>query len=590
MRRFFAFLWVTLGLIWAGAAWAQSVFVQIEAYPTLAGAEEAARDYAQDLEDVNGFRFTTGWYVVTLGPYDLNTAVERLNTLRTQRRIPSDSYLVDRNAYSSPFFPVGNTGLTTAPEEAAATTPETQTETTAAAPAPQPEPAPEVIPEETRNQALRSEGQLSRQQKFDLQIALQWFGFYTGRIDAAFGRGTRASMAAWQVSKGYDDTGVLTTRQRAELLSDYETVLASIGLQTITDAQAGITLQIPAAMVGFDRHDPPFAHYTPLGNSGVTVLLISRSGDENSLIGLYDIMQTLKIVPLEGERQRRANSFTLTGQNERIKSHTYAVLNGGEIKGFTLIWPTGKDDRLYDVVLTAMRESFTPISGTVLPDTLGEGALEQSLDLISGLEIRRPISSVSGFYVNSRGAVLTDAAAVAGCARVTLDEVYEARVAASDAGLGLALLQPEETLAPLDFARFQPGTPRLQSEIAVAGYSFGGMLGAPTLTFGTLADVRGLQGEETLKRLALRASPGDAGGPVFDASGAVLGMLRPSGGNSSQVLPPDVSFATDAQAISGWLSANGAPAAASDRLTAMSAEDLTRQAANLTVLVGCWDE
>ena len=42
-------------------------------------------------------------------------------------------------------------------------------------------------------------------------------------------------------------------------------------------------------------------------------------------------------------------------------------------------------------------------------------------------------------------------------------------------------------------------------------------------TYGTLADTRGLNGEETVKRLALNAAPGDVGGPVFDA---VLPLLN----------------------------------------------------------------
>lgn len=583
-----------VALVWSVAVWAQSgpqtVFVQVEAHPTLTAAETSARSYAGTLADVNGFRFTTGWYVVALGPYDLDTAVTTLNTLRAANRIPPDAYLVDQNAYSNQFFPVAGAALIPEPEtpEPEAET-DTGTETTTSDPVVVP--VVPVIPEETRNEALRSEGRLTRQEKFDLQIALQWFGFYNGAIDAAFGRGTRASMAAWQEAKGFEPTGVLTTLQRAELTSDYSAVLASIGLRNITDSEAGITLDIPAAMVDFDRYEAPFAHYNPINDSGVAVLLISQTGDENTLIGLYDIMQTLKIVPLEGERSRTANSFTLTGENRRIKSYTYAVLGAGEIKGFTLIWPnTGADDRRFDVTLRAMRESFAPMPGRVLPDTLGEGALEQSLDLVSGLEIRRPVQALSGFYISDAGLVLTTDAAVQGCARVTLDDTYEARVVAADATLGLALLRPEDALAPIDFARFQPGVPRLQSEVAVAGYSFGGMLSAPTLTFGTLADMRGLDGEATMKRLALAASPGDAGGPVFDASGAVLGLLRPGDTGGARLLPPDVSFATNALAIAEWLSGNGVSAVASDRATAMTPADLTRQAANLTVLVSCWDE
>ncbi|MCG6903113.1 MAG: serine protease [Rhodobacter sp.] len=566
--------------IWGHVAAAQAIFVQIEAQPNLTGAQNRARAYAGSLPDVNGFRLGSGWYAVALGPYDESAAFARMQTLKARRAIPPDSFLVRQEEYSQQFWPVGANALA-APR---ITTPRTDSQTTALE---QPV-MPLVAPEESRAEALRSERNLSREEKFDLQIAMKWFGFYDGAIDAAFGPGTRNSMAAWQQANGFEPTGVLTTKQRAKLTGDYSAVIASLGMAPLRDDVAGIELEMPLAMVAFERYDPPFAHYQAIDDSGVTVLLISQHGDENTLLGLYDIMQTLEIVPLEGERTRRANRFTLTGQNARITSYTHAVLDNDEIKGFTLIWPTN-DDARREVALNTMRDSFAPIAGVVLPDAYGDGALEQSIDLVSGLQIRRPQSSRSGFYVDARGMVLTTAEAVQGCSRITLDEVYEAQVVASDKTLGLALLQPSEPLAPIEFARFQPRVPRLKSEIAVSGYSFEGMLGAPTLTYGTLADIKGLRGENTMKRLALVATPGDAGGPVFDASGSVLGMLLPSEINSGKRLPDDVSFATDAPAIAEFLSNSGFSPAASDRLTPMAAEDLTVQAANLTVLVSCWE-
>ena len=53
-------------------------------------------------------------------------------------------------------------------------------------------------------------------------------------------------------------------------------------------------------------YEAPFAHYD--GKDGAQVLLISQSGDGDTLFGLYDIMQTLEIVPPEGERRDGAPS------------------------------------------------------------------------------------------------------------------------------------------------------------------------------------------------------------------------------------------------------------------------------------------
>ena len=119
----------------------------------------------------------------------------------------------------------------------------------------------------------------------------------------------------------------------------------------------------------------------------------------------------------------------------------------------------------------------------------------QSLDLLAGLDIRQPDATGSGFYVDSSGAILTAMGNVNACTRVTIDLDYDAEVAAMDNTLGYALLRPINALAPISVAQLLTNSPRINSEIALAGYSYGGLLGSPTLTYGTLADLRGLNGD-----------------------------------------------------------------------------------------------
>jgi peptidoglycan hydrolase-like protein with peptidoglycan-binding domain len=179
-----------------------------------------------------------------------------------------------------------------------------------------------VIQEETPAEARQSEAQLTRQERDALQVALQYFGFYRGGIDGAFGPGTRGAMTDWQIARGLEPTGVLTTRQRAQLLDEYETEIARLGYAQVTDAAAGIDVVLPMGMVAFEDYNFPFARYTPINDSGLTILLISQPGDRATLFGLYEIMQTLEIVPLEGERERGSDSFLLTG-SERDAAQPY---------------------------------------------------------------------------------------------------------------------------------------------------------------------------------------------------------------------------------------------------------------------------
>ncbi|MEM6760428.1 MAG: serine protease [Pseudomonadota bacterium] len=569
---------------WAGIALAQeqAVWVQIEAQPNLAEATERARIYADALPDVNGFRMSSGWYAIALGPYARRDADQVLQVYRAEGVIPRDSFIAFSGSFRQQFWPVGanllNRGVV-APPVAVPAAPDPEPETGAA-----PVAAIPPAPDETRAQALRSERDLSGEERQALQVALQWAGTYQGAIDGAYGRGTRAAMAAWQEQQGLPGTGVLTTAQRAALLRDYNAVLTDIGFAVVRDETAGIEIGLPMGAVAFEKYEYPFAHYNRSGDIEARVLLISQAGDQTTLFGLYDIMQTLEIVPLDGPRERGERSFTIKGTDGQIVSETRARLEDGQIKGFTLVWPAGDEARRTRLI-DEMARTLVRLEGTISPEA---GAEAQAIDLIAGLTVRKPRLSRSGFFVDSKGTAVTTQGAVAGCGRITLDDEIEADVVFEDAARGVAVLQPRTGVSPLAVARFSARAPRLASEVAASGYSYEGVLGAPSMTFGTLSDLQGLRGEPDLARLALTMLPGDAGGPVLDAGGGVLGMLLPAP-ETGRALPEGVSFALDREALQDVLAQAGLAAARTDSGVAIDPIDLTTAATGMTVLVSCWD-
>ncbi|MGX0976798.1 S1-C subfamily serine protease [Roseovarius sp. MBR-51] len=582
MARFFlGFILAVLMAAPAVQAQEDVVWVQIEAQPSLNEAQIATRRYAATLADVNGFSLGRGWYAIALGPYRRDEAERVLQVYRAEGVIARDSYIAESSDYQQQFWPIGANLLAqpTVPAVPIPDSPPVVSLDSAPEPVPTPEPA-----DETPSEARASESLLTRDERADLQVAMEWAGVYDGAIDAAFGQGTRAAMARWQTLNGFDTTGILTTRQRAELLRQYNAVFDGLGLEILRDNATGIAMELPTALVTFERYEPPFAHFNAVGEIEARVLLISQQGDRGTLAGLYDIMQTLEIVPETGPRSLEGDRFTLIGEGTQKISQTQVWLRDGEIKGFTLIWPAG-DEARRTRVMGRMQDSFTWLPGTLDPT---EGAGAQDIDLISGLEIRKPKQSRSGFYVDAGGAVLTTAEAVESCGRITIDESYEADVVLADAALGVAILRPRMALAPLRIATFQESTPRLLSDVAVAGYSYGGLLGAPTLTFGQLSELQGLNGEPHLKRLALAALDGDAGGPVLDVGGAVLGMLL-AHAQDGRSLPDDVSFAATNGALQEVLTRGGITPRTTSALDRIPAEALTDRAGDMTVLVSCWD-
>ncbi len=584
-------LWVGI-VLWLAASvasWAQESWVQIEARPTLGEAEERARAYANVFPNVAGFAMSTGWYAIALGPFTPDAAADQLAVLKGERLIPDDSYISDGGRFGRQFWPVG--GAVSAPAPVSAPDAQPAPDASAdAATAPEVVILPAALPDETPAEARRSEAALSGDERKEIQAALQWYGHYQGAIDGAFGAGTRRSMAAWQSAVGLEGTGILTTAQRDRLLSGYSAERAAIGLAGVAEDEAGVEITLPMALVDFDRYQAPFVHYKEKDGSGYRVLLISQAGDNRTLAGLYDLMQTLEVVPLEGERSLSAASFVLTGQNDTLHSYTTATLKGGLIKGFTLISPAGDAARAAKV-LEAMKASFRPLGDHALDDSLGAPMAVSPGDLVAGLAVRRPLLMRSGFYVDATGRVATVADVVKSCGRITIDGDIEMTVAALDDASGVALLAPATALAPIGVAQLKQGPSAIGAEVAVAGYSYPGTLSEAVVTFGRLADTRDLSGNDARERLEIRTLDGDVGGPVLDVTGQVIGMLLPKAGDDGRILPDNVALAVDAAAIRTAMTGADAGIAADSVAApgAMAAEDIARVGRDMTVQVSCWE-
>lgn len=592
----FAFCFSTgAGLVTAPSAVAQTVqpgdavfataWVQIEAQPELTVAQERAAAWAAVFPEVQGYALGNGWYAITLGPYDEVTAETRRRMLRDENLIPRDSFLADGSDFGPMFWPsIGSApSLTPAPltEIAVAPLPEANGGTDPVLVTP-------ALPDETPDEARASESLLSQTEREDLQTALQWFGLYTASIDGAFGRGTRGSMAAWQEGQGLEPTGILTTAQRATLIETWREETRALGFQTLTEAEAGIELTLPAALLEFDHYEPPFVHFRAKNGSKTRLVLISTPGSAATLTGLYDTLQTLEIMPPDGPRALSEDNFTLQGANADLVTVAEATAKRGLVKGWMLSYDPADAARMERVIQT-IRASFRSVGDRALDPGMVplDDAARQGL--IAGLEVRHARLSRSGFYVNAVGAVLTTTEAVDQCGRILLDGVAEATVALSDAASGLAVLMPASPLAPANFATLAPVAPTPGAELAVAGYSYGDRLSAPVLTFGQFAEAGGLNGEAGINRLAIATLPGDAGGPVLARDGSIAGMLLPAAATAGRVLPADVAFAVGPDVMARVLTTAGVSLATSTASGQMTPETLTKTATGMTVLVSCFD-
>src|SRR5690606_23438635 len=124
------------------------------------------------------------------------------------------------------------------------------------------------------------------------------------------------------------------------------------------------------------------------------------------------------------------------------------------------------------------------------------------------------------------------------------DDSLQAHVAGEDSDIGLAVLTPAKPIAPVSVAAFRLTPPNLQADLAAAGYYYGGVLDAPSLSYGKLAALQGLDNTEGVNRLDISIMESDIGGPVLEDTGAVLGALLPAP-QEGRKLPENVAFSAD---------------------------------------------
>lgn len=571
LARILSAIFLLSAMAAAPAGAQDQVWLQIEAKPGLEEATGRAAAYAAVFPQVRVYE-VRGWYAIVLGPMGRAEAAAELAELRAENLIPQDSFIADGRGFGAVFFP--------APGRAA-----------------QIEAAPEVAPEastsdapESLAQAQEAEDALASEDKMALQRALAWFGFYDGAIDGAFGRGTRASFAAWQAAAGHEPTGVLLGTERAALLAAEADERRLYGFETVIEDAAGIEVTLPLALVEFAGYEPPFVQFAPRASGGPRLMLISEPGDRASLAGLFDLLQSTDAVPAgegSGTSALEDTSFDINAASGTVATRAWAQTAKGQVKGFVLTW-TPDRAREMDRIAEVIRASFRSFGEQVLDPgllPLDEAARQ---GLLTGLTPRRPAFSRSGFYVSAGGDVLTAAQGLGACGSVSIDGGVAMRLAAADPVSGAALLTPGRTLAPAAVAGFAATSTPRGAEVVVAGYSYGDKLPAPVLTFGHLEETSGLNGEPGLSRLRAPVLEGDIGGPVLAASGAVIGLLGAPDAGSGKTLPAGVALAASAAALTAFLQANGVEPLPHDGTT-LSPSALSDLALGMTLRVDCWE-
>lgn len=179
--------------------------------------------------------------------------------------------------------------------------------------------------------------------------------------------------------------------------------------------------------------------------------------------------------------------------------------------------------------------------------------------------------SGSAFFISADGVAVTAAHVVKGCGRVESPRWGAVKVLASDPQADLAVLKTAS--ASGQFVPLRIRGPKLGEPMSAAGYPLGQLLGSGLkVTTGVVSGLSGPGGDRGLFQLSAPIQPGNSGGPVIDAAGALIGVTSAKLDEvrlveATGVFPQNVNFAVPVTVLQSFLDENGvayrtAPAAA----------------------------
>jgi S1-C subfamily serine protease len=202
-------------------------------------------------------------------------------------------------------------------------------------------------------------------------------------------------------------------------------------------------------------------------------------------------------------------------------------------------------------------------------------------------------TSGTGFFVATNGRVLTNSHVVDQCRQIRIrgsDRNATAQLLSRDTTNDLALLSTD--LPTTNFAVWHTST-REGEDATVYGFPFTGILAsAGNVTKGIVAAIAGLRDDARYLQISAQVQPGNSGGPVFDATGAVIGVvvsrlnqIRSAGAMNE--IAQNVNFAIKSSVASTFLNAHGVSLSEGRVGRSLSTPEIVERAKAITVQVYC---
>jgi tol-pal system protein YbgF len=211
-------------------------------------------------------------------------------------------------------------------------------------------------------------------------------------------------------------------------------------------------------------------------------------------------------------------------------------------------------------------------------------------------ELAEPSASGSGFFLNNKGDLITNYHVVNGCSSLRVwygGTPHPASVTRSDERNDLALLRSKDGDPSGKAALRSSSKVALGEQVVVAGYPLRGLLAdSLNISSGNVSSLAGPQNDSRLLQVSAPVQPGNSGGPLFDQSGLVIGVVvakldAVAVAGVTGDIPQNVNFAITGAVLRSFLEVNDTEFTTEAPGRTLKPEEIASKARLSTVAVEC---
>lgn len=419
---------------------------------------------------------------------------------------------------------------------------------------------------------------LDAEERRALQGALALSGDYVGLLDGDWGRGSQKALEDWSRR----ETGRNRPRldDLAPLIAALDRELAQNRWQVVRSTSRDTSYLFPDALL---RPDPSTDDENWASDDGQFGLMIATGTAADA--GVLHQMLLDDAVSDPAPYHVEEEDWLATAVDLADGTHVLARSERARW-GFETLVVLATDQYLPQMQLLMASYRRGPQEALVLPPggvlagldlgqtgagagddgTMVQPKLEPDDDTSEGPDGTTPpagdaSSSGTAFYV-APGVLVTAAHVVRGCREMRRIDGLPLDVIAADDDLDLAVLTAAEASEDwLDMGTAD--LPRLGEPVTALGYPYLGNLGQGlTVTGGNVSALKGIDGGEGEIMISAPVQPGNSGGPLLNAAGAVIGVVVARVDDlaileETGTLPQNMNFAVPSPVLSRYLADAG---------------------------------